>query len=84
MIGQVKLEIAQVIAFKLKAFDSGEGGIVTTDNDQLAEKIRQIQSLGYAGIGAKKSKISKTDIRSSYKRHTSMGGTTECRNFVVL
>ncbi|MDO6351095.1 DegT/DnrJ/EryC1/StrS family aminotransferase [Synechococcus sp. YX-04-1] len=57
-----------------KHLTSGEGGMVTTDNDQLAEKIRQIQSLGYAGVSAKKSKISKIDIQDpKYKRHVSMG-----------
>ena len=53
---------------------SGEGGIVLTNNEELADNIRRVQSLGYAGLAAKKSKISKSDIQSPYySRHTSMG-----------
>ena len=57
-----------------KHLTSGEGGIILTDDIELAEKIRRVQSLGYAGVGAKKAKISKSGIQNpSYSRHVSMG-----------
>ena len=57
-----------------KHLTSGEGGIVVTNDMSLAERIRKIQSLGYAGVSASKGKISKKDIQDpSYSRHVSMG-----------
>jgi perosamine synthetase len=57
-----------------KHLASGEGGMIVTDNLELAEKIRKVQSLGYAGISATKGKISKTDIQDpNYSRHVTMG-----------
>lgn len=57
-----------------KHLTSGEGGILITDNLNFAEKVRRIQSLGYAGVSATKSKISKEEIQSpDYDRHLSMG-----------
>lgn len=57
-----------------KHLTSGEGGIVLTNDIVLAENIRKVQSLGYAGVSAKKSKITKLDIQDpNYLRHTSMG-----------
>lgn len=57
-----------------KHLSSGEGGMIITNNGELATKIRQVQSLGYAGVGAKKAKISKEDIQNpNYSRHVSMG-----------
>lgn len=57
-----------------KHLTSGEGGIIITDNEELANKIRRVNSLGYAGVGASKAKITKSDIQSpEYERHVSMG-----------
>lgn len=57
-----------------KHLTSGEGGMILTDDLELAEKIRKVQSLGYAGVGASKAKITKSDIQSpDYSRHVSMG-----------
>lgn len=57
-----------------KHLSSGEGGMIITNDGELATKIRQIQSLGYAGVGAKKAKIQKADIQNpNYSRHVSMG-----------
>ena len=57
-----------------KHLTSGEGGIVLTDDEQFANNLRRIQSLGYAGVSAKKGKISKLEIQSpNYDRHMSMG-----------
>ena len=57
-----------------KHLTSGEGGMIITKNSEIAEKIRKIQSLGYAGVSAKKGKITKKDIQDpQYSRHVSMG-----------
>jgi perosamine synthetase len=57
-----------------KHLTSGEGGMILTDDLELAENIRKVQSLGYAGVSATKGKISKRDIQDpNYSRHVSMG-----------
>lgn len=57
-----------------KHLTSGEGGMVLTNNTELAENIRKVQSLGYAGVSAKKAKITKLDIQDpNYLRHDMMG-----------
>jgi perosamine synthetase len=57
-----------------KHVTSGEGGVLITDDLQLAENVRRVQSLGYAGVGATKGKISKRDIQDpDYSRHVVMG-----------
>lgn len=57
-----------------KHLTSGEGGMVLTNDPELAEKIRKVQSLGYAGLSAKKAKITKLDIQDpNYLRHDTMG-----------
>lgn len=57
-----------------KHLTSGEGGIILTNSLSLAEDIRKVQCLGYAGVSATKGKISKEDIQDpNYSRHTTMG-----------
>lgn len=57
-----------------KHLTAGEGGIIVTDDLELAQNVRRICSLGYAGVNADKGKISKKEIQSpSYSRHISMG-----------
>lgn len=57
-----------------KHLTSGEGGIIITDSFDLAESIRKVQSLGYAGVTASKAKITKKDIQDpNYSRHVTMG-----------
>jgi perosamine synthetase len=57
-----------------KHLTSGEGGVVTTNDDTLAENVRKASSLGYAGVSATKGKITKKDIQDpDYNRHVSMG-----------
>lgn len=56
-----------------KHLSSGEGGIVTTNDEDFAVRLRKIQSLGYLGVG-KAAKIKKSDIQDpSYNRHGSLG-----------
>lgn len=57
-----------------KHLTSGEGGIVLTEDRELAENIRKVQSLGYAGVSATKARITKKDIQDpDYSRHVTMG-----------
>ena len=57
-----------------KHLTSGEGGIILTNDLNLAENIRKVQSLGYSGVSAKKGKITKIDIQDpNYDRHVMMG-----------
>ena len=57
-----------------KHLTSGEGGMVITRNQELAENIRKVQSLGYTGVSATEGKITKKDIQDpNYSRHVTMG-----------
>jgi len=57
-----------------KHMTSGEGGMVTTDDPELANEVRRVQSLGYAGVSAGQGKITKKDIQDpAYARHVSLG-----------
>jgi perosamine synthetase len=57
-----------------KHITSGEGGMLITENDEFAEKIRKFNSLGYAGVSASKAKISKEEIQDpDYERHIQVG-----------
>lgn len=57
-----------------KHLTAGEGGMITTNDPELADKVRRVASLGYAGVGAKKGKITKADIQDpNYFRHVTMG-----------
>ena len=57
-----------------KHMTSGEGGMVTTNDGGLAERIRRFNSLGYAAVGATKGKITKNEIQDpAYERHVSVG-----------
>lgn len=57
-----------------KHLTSGEGGIVITNDKKLADAIRRVSSLGYAGVGAEKGKITKQDIQDpEYSRHIELG-----------
>lgn len=57
-----------------KHLTAGEGGILLVKDEQLANKVRSFQSLGYAGLDANAAKIDKNTIQQpEYKRHTSLG-----------
>tara|TARA_Y100000590_G_scaffold406575_1_gene496005 strand:+ start:7542 stop:8705 length:1164 start_codon:yes stop_codon:yes gene_type:complete len=57
-----------------KHLTAGEGGIVITDDENLALAVRRISSLGYSGLSSGKGKITKNDIQSpDYYRHVSPG-----------
>lgn len=57
-----------------KHITTGEGGMLTTNNKELADKARQFNCLGYAGVSAEQGKITKNDIQDpQYSRHISFG-----------
>ena len=57
-----------------KHLTCGEGGMVTTDSDELAQRLRRISGLGYGSITVKKARITKDDIQDpAYERHVSLG-----------
>jgi len=57
-----------------KHMTCGEGGVLTTNDEGLADKARRFSSLGYAAVSSKKGKISKRDIQNpDYDRHVTVG-----------
>ena len=57
-----------------KHVSCGEGGMLTTNNPELADIARRFTSLGYAGVSAKQAKITRKDIQDPiYNRHISVG-----------
>lgn len=57
-----------------KHLTAGEGGIVITDSDELADKLRRYSGLGYAGISGGKGRITRDDIQNPlYERHVILG-----------
>jgi perosamine synthetase len=59
-----------------KHMTSGEGGMITTNDEELADRIRRFNSLGYAAVGAAagKGKITRETIQDPvYERHASIG-----------
>ncbi len=57
-----------------KHMTSGEGGMVITNDPELADKVRRFGSLGYAAVGAGEGKISKDEIQDpGYARHVTVG-----------
>jgi perosamine synthetase len=57
-----------------KHISCGEGGMLTTNNPELADIARRFTSLGYAGVSGKQAKITRKDIQDPiYNRHISVG-----------
>ena len=57
-----------------KHLTCGEGGMLITNNEILANAARRFSSLGYAGVSSKQGKIARNDIQDpSYSRHISLG-----------
>jgi len=57
-----------------KHITCGEGGMLTTSNDELADNARRFSSLGYAGVSGKQGKITRNDIQDpNYNRHVMLG-----------
>ena len=77
--GKVSGSIAHASSFSFqnsKHISCGEGGAITTNDEELAEKIRRMSSLGYAAVkaAAGKSIITREMIQDpGYLRHISIG-----------
>jgi perosamine synthetase len=77
--GQVVGSIGHASSFSFqstKHLTSGEGGMIVTNDEKLANEIRRFGSLGYAAVaaGAGKGKITRQTIQSpDYARHASIG-----------
>ncbi|MDD3138612.1 MAG: DegT/DnrJ/EryC1/StrS family aminotransferase [Lachnospiraceae bacterium] len=57
-----------------KHLTCGEGGMLITNNQNLADEARRFGCLGYAGVSASQGKITRDDIQNpQYNRHVSMG-----------
>mgnify|MGYP006153081187 FL=1 len=57
-----------------KHISCGEGGMLTTNNPELANIARRFTSLGYAGVSGNQAKITRKDIQDpNYNRHISVG-----------
>lgn len=57
-----------------KHMTAGEGGMVLTDDEDLALKLRRYSGLGYGSIGLEKGRITKDDIQDpAYDRHVILG-----------
>ena len=74
-VGNCRFSSITVFSFHpVKIITTGEGGMLTTNNLDLANKARRFTSLGYGGVGAGSAKITKNDIQSPYyNRHVSLG-----------
>jgi perosamine synthetase len=77
--GKVIGSIAHLASFSFqnsKHITCGEGGMVTTNDQELADRVARFASLGYGLVsaGAGKSKIDKRAIvNPRFKRHTALG-----------
>lgn len=75
--GRISGSIAHISSFSFQAskhMTAGEGGIVTTNDEELALKLRQYSGLGYGSIGVNKGRITKDDIQSpTFERHVVLG-----------
>ncbi|RIK38524.1 MAG: hypothetical protein DCC55_20920 [Chloroflexi bacterium] len=75
--GRVVGSIGHAASFSFqssKHITSGEGGMITTNDENLANEIRRFGSLGYAAVGAAAGKITKDVIQNpAYERHASVG-----------
>jgi len=75
--GKLAGSIAHASSFSFqssKHLTAGEGGMITTNDEGLAGRIRRFNSLGYGAVKAGKAKIAKAEIQDpGYERHVSAG-----------
>lgn len=75
--GKVVGSIGHMASFSFqssKHLTSGDGGMVVTNDHDLAEKIRQFGDLGYAGLKAGERNITRDDLQDpKYSRHLTVG-----------
>ena len=75
--GKLVGEFGDFASFSFQAskhLTTGEGGMLITNNEELADRARRFNCLGYAGVSAKKGKITRNDIQDpNYSRHITFG-----------
>jgi len=75
--GKLVGEFGDFASFSFQAskhLTCGEGGMLITNDEDLADKARRLNCLGYAGVNAKQGKITRNDIQDpNYSRHVSFG-----------
>ncbi|PIT93558.1 DegT/DnrJ/EryC1/StrS family aminotransferase [Candidatus Falkowbacteria bacterium CG10_big_fil_rev_8_21_14_0_10_43_11] len=75
--GRLVGSIGHLSSFSFQAskhMSAGEGGVLCTNNQKMAERIRRFSVLGYADVSAKQGKITKDDIQNpNYNRHVCLG-----------
>jgi perosamine synthetase len=75
--GKLVGEFGNFASFSFQAskhLTAGEGGMLITNSEDLANAARRFSSLGYAGVSAKQGKITRDDIQDpNYSRHVSLG-----------
>ena len=75
--GKLVGEFGDFASFSFQAskhLTCGEGGMLITNDEDLADKARRLNCLGYAGVNAKQGKITRNDIQDpNYSRHISFG-----------
>ena len=75
--GRIVGSVAHMSSFSFQAskhMTCGEGGIVTTNDPDLALKLRRYSGLGYGTIGLEKGRITKDEIQSpNFERHVVLG-----------
>jgi len=75
--GKLVGEFGDFASFSFQAskhLTAGEGGMLICNSEELADKARRLNCLGYAGVSAKQGKITRNDIQDpNYSRHISFG-----------
>jgi perosamine synthetase len=75
--GKMVGSIGHLSSFSLqstKHVTSGEGGLVCTNDADIADDVRRFSVLGYSSLSRAKGVITKDDIQNpDYKRHVQMG-----------
>lgn len=75
--GRMVGTIGQLSSFSLQAtkhITAGEGGVVCTDDPDLADAVRRFSVLGYSTVSRNTGKITKDDIQSpDFSRHVGLG-----------
>ncbi len=75
--GRIVGTIGHMSSFSLqsqKHLSAGEGGVVLTDSEELADTMRKFFLLGYSVVNAKSGQITKDVIQNpNFERHVSMG-----------
>src|SRR3989338_4598764 len=75
--GRILGSIGHLPSFSLQAtkhITAGEGGVVCTDDPDMADSVRRFSVLGYSTVSRNTGKITKDDIQNpDFERHVQMG-----------